>query len=239
MAEVKLLRPAALTRKCWNGPSPPPTTPPLPNATRSFRQANGAYGGRASWYEAQVAVDPLGSETADAASCKKSWLSAPVSPHGPRSGRASGREYVPLDPEMVICRVAAIFARSRRGGVLEVSARILARMDNPAFFHPDNLNFGEALPEQAGATAQAVTGVQRRDRQKTPAPFSLCPTGSTTAPRSDSGVLALGSWRWHNSTMIPASPEHGRLKLTPRRWTMNTMGGKSCTCGCCEGTSNA
>lgn len=163
-----------------------------------------------SWYEARVAVDPLGGE-ADAA------LLRAVDGRLHRYRRA-GHEVavvsartVPVDLELTLC----VAAHHTRAGV---RAALLAAFGNrrradgaPGFFHPDRLSFGDGIAlSRIVAAAMAVPGVEaakvtRLKRQHEPDSGAL-----------DSGLLAFGPMEVPQLDNDPDAPENGRLTLILR-----------------------
>jgi hypothetical protein len=97
-----------------------------------------------SWYEADVAVDPRGSEKVDAG--HDLHVLAP--------------RYVPLELRLEVC-VQPHFQRAHvKSALLDVFSNRTLAGGRLGFFHPGNLTFGEGVfTSKIIAAAQAVTGV--------------------------------------------------------------------------------
>ncbi len=127
----------------------------------ALQRANAVLRWTGGWYEAQVAVDPLGSESPDETLLRN--VRAHLS-HFRRLGHdlvVNAAEYVPLQIVLDVC----VLPQYLRG---HVEAALLGVFSNggqpggqPGFFNPDNLTFGEGIYlSRMVAAAQAVTGVQ-------------------------------------------------------------------------------
>lgn len=161
-----------------------------------------------SWYEACVAVDPLGTETVSADSLAE--IARFLEPFR-RIGHDLSvvqADYVPLDLRLHVC----VLPHFTRG---EVKAALLAVFSNRqlpdgsrGFFHPDNLSFGQGITlSRIVAAAQAVPGVQcatveRLQRQYEAANHEI-----------DNGILPLRSWEIAQLDNDPSFPEHGALAI--------------------------
>jgi len=164
-----------------------------------------------SWYEADVAVDPLGSELAP-----RSLLDAVAAQlyryrrmgHDLHIERAV---YVPLKLTLEVCALPG----HERG---HVKAALLTRLGNGVasdgqrgFFHPDELSFGEPVRlSRIVAAAQAVAGVEC----VTVTEFRRC-----FEPRRheiDNGVLPLATYEIAQLDNDPDHPERGQLAIVVR-----------------------
>jgi hypothetical protein len=161
-----------------------------------------------SYYEAIVAIDPLGQLEADAGLlCDVERLLQRYRRigHDLRVGQA---RYVPLEVEILVC-VAPGYLRS------DVKAALLAALGNRAlpggrrgFFYPDNQTFGDGIYLSAlVAAAQAVQGVQSLKVVKFERKFE----GSNGELAS--GVLPLGALEVARLDNDPSFPENGVLRL--------------------------
>ena len=164
-----------------------------------------------SWYEALVAVDPLGTEQASAKllhTVKKQLEPFRRVGHDLMVSQA---QYVPLDLALTIC-VLPNYQRAH------VEAALLGVLGAQGFFAPDNLTFGEGIyVSRIVAAAQAVAGVQnvvvnRLERYE---------IGEPSAGESDDevpagSVLALGPLEIARLDNDPNFPENGRLTLDMR-----------------------
>jgi hypothetical protein len=164
-----------------------------------------------SWYDAVVAVDPLGSETpsrkllrtVDRELCQFRRLGHDIVV---RSAR-----YVSLDLVLEICVLPDYLRAHVEAALLDAfSDRMLAN-GGSGFFYPDNLSFGRGIyVSQILATAQRVAGVE-----------SVCiiklerlyegPNGEIAA-----GVLALNPFEIARLDNDPSFPEHGQISFDLR-----------------------
>jgi len=161
-----------------------------------------------SWYEVIVAIDPLGTETADA-----DFLDAIVAYLYPyrRIGyglRVIAAHYVPLDIAMTVC-VLPHFLRGH------VKAELLKRFSTQrladgtlGFFHPDSLSFGDPITiGKLVTTALSVEGVEsitvtKLQRLNQPANQEL-----------ENGILPLKTNEIAQLDNDPSFPENGKLTL--------------------------
>lgn len=144
-------------------PSGPPTLGPEICAT-PFRKLQGAKGSlrwTGSWYEALVAIDPLGTEQADAELLEE--ITAYLEPY-----RRIGHDlevrlanYAPLDLGLIVCVKPAYLRGHVEAALLDVFSNRVLPDGTLGFFHPDNLTFGEGIfVSRIVAAAQAVQGVE-------------------------------------------------------------------------------
>jgi hypothetical protein len=114
-----------------------------------------------SWYEAQVAIDPLGSEETDQALLDE--IAANLEPFR-RVGhdlKVVSTDYVPLDIEMTICVQPHVLRGHVEAALLGVFSNRILPDGKRGFFHADNLTFGQGISmSKLIAIAQAVPGVQ-------------------------------------------------------------------------------
>ena len=114
-----------------------------------------------SWYEADVAVDPFGTETDSDA-----WLEGIE--HSLEPFRRMGQDlevqpaiYVPLDLELKVCALPDYERAHVKRALLDVFSNRTLPGGKRGFFHPDNLTFGQGIyMSRIIAAAQAVTGVE-------------------------------------------------------------------------------
>ncbi|MDI3560168.1 putative baseplate assembly protein [Bradyrhizobium sp. Arg816] len=161
-----------------------------------------------SWYEADVALDPLGAETAPPALivAVQSELE-----HYRRIGHdlhVRPAKYVPLDIRLEICVAPGHRAADVGSGLLDVFSNRLRRDGTPGFFYPDRLSFGDGVYlSQLVAAAQAVPGVSqawvtRLHRRFVPPNHEI-----------DNGVLPLKPWEIAQLDNDPDHSERGRFEL--------------------------
>lgn len=161
-----------------------------------------------SWYEVLVAIDPLGSVTADEALLAE--ISGYLYPF-----RRIGHDvlvvparYVPLDLGMSVC-VKPGYLRGH------VKAALLARFSNRmlptgqlGFFHPDNLTFAEDVSlSPIIAAAQAVAGVESVQVTR------LQRYGESSNDKFIDGYLPIGPMEVARLDNDPSQPENGKLEL--------------------------
>jgi hypothetical protein len=175
-----------------------------------------------SWYEAFVAIDPAGSEGADAALVAE--VDGYLEPYR-RVGHdltVAAALYVPLDLGLTVCVLPHYLWAHVEAALLDVLGTRVLPDGRLGFFHPDNLTFGEGIYQsRIVAAVQAVEGVQnvtvirlKRLDVSEPAP------SPDVAPDLDdlpvAGVLALGPLEIARLDADPDFPENGRLTLDMR-----------------------
>src|SRR5262249_29818586 len=112
-----------------------------------------------SWYEADVAVDPLGRDTAPERLIERVFTDLEQYRRLGHDLSVRPAEYVPLRLELAVCALPH-YQRAH------VKAALLARFGTRkladgtlGFFHPDELTFGEGIAlSRIVAAAQAVHG---------------------------------------------------------------------------------
>ncbi len=200
-----------------------PPTPGLDTCFAPFRKLQGAKATlrwTGSWYEALVAIDPLGTEEADPQLLED--IAAYLEPYRRMGHDLEVRpaQYVPIDLGLTVCVQPHYLRGHVEAALLDVfSNRVLpdARL---GFFHPDNLTFGKGIyVSQIVAAAQAVPGLQsvrvtRLERFEVGEP----PLGTET-PEDElppHSVLPLGPFEIARLDNDPSFPENGRLVLDMR-----------------------
>jgi hypothetical protein len=171
-----------------------------------------------SWYEADVALDPLGREVADGATIAE--LGAYLEPYR-RVGhdlRVESARYVPIDLALEICVLPHALRGEVKGRLRDVfSDRALAD-GSLGFFHPDTLTFGTGIfTSRIVAAAQAITGVRevqavRLARYR----FGSPAADGTLRQLPHGGVLRLAPFEIAQLGSDPTFPENGRLTLIMR-----------------------
>lgn len=162
-----------------------------------------------SWYEADVAVDPLGRERADESLLREIegylWQFRRMG-HDLRTVPA---RYVPLDLGLDVC-VKPHFQRGHvKAAVLEAfSNRVLAG-GRLGFFHPDNLTFGQSVfVSRIVAAAMAVPGVACATVVRLQRRFA------DPNQEIETGVLPIRSWEIAQLDNDGNHPERGRLDVS-------------------------
>lgn len=159
-----------------------------------------------SWYEADVAVDPLGSENADPALLQKLFVCLDRYRRMGHDLHLEAAKYVPIDLQLDVCALPHYQASHVRAALLAVfSSR------RGGFFHPDNLTFGEGIYlSKIVAMAQAVPGVEcahvtRLQRLYAPPNQEI-----------ENGVLPLLNSEIAQLDNDPNYPERGKLEIIVR-----------------------
>lgn len=186
-----------------------------------FRRLQGtraALAWNGSWYEADVAIDPLGSETADARTVGEIGVYLEPFRRVGHDLRVRGARYVPIDLALEVC----VRPHMPRGDVQArlrdvFSDRVLAD-GSRGFFHPDTLSFGAGLMlSRIVAAAQGVAGVI----EVQPIRLARYRLGRPAADGSvrelpPEGVLRLAPFEIAQLASNPNAPENGRLTLLLR-----------------------
>ncbi|MEQ1903072.1 MAG: putative baseplate assembly protein [Pirellulaceae bacterium] len=207
MAEVKLFAPRAFLKKLQRAITAADYAA-IAGRNQKIQKAGASLRWTGSWYEAQVAVDPLGTELVE------QDLLHEISSYLYRFRRmghdlrVTAAKYVALDIELKIC----VLPHYLRG---HVEAALLERLSNRTlpdgtlgFFHPDKLSFGDGVHlSKLVAAAQAVSGVESVQVTK------LRRLGEGDNGELDSGILRLGPLEIAQLDNDPNFPEHGSLKL--------------------------
>jgi hypothetical protein len=161
-----------------------------------------------SWYEADIAIDPLGSEEASAELCQA--VADALQPYR-RMGhtlRVHAAHYVSLQIVMGVC-VKPDYQRGHvKAALLDVFSNRVLPDGRLGFFHPDNLTFGQGIyVSQLVAAALTVPGVEfvvvtQLQRQYEHPNDEIA-----------NGVLQLGPLEIPRLDNDPSYPEHGVLTL--------------------------
>jgi predicted phage baseplate assembly protein len=161
-----------------------------------------------SWYAAQIAVDPLGSETADQYLLKRIKRRLHRYRRMGHDLEVQQAHYVPLDIALHVCVKPHYLRGHVEAALLDVLSNHRLADGTLGFFHPDNLTFGEGIYlSKLVAMVQAVTGVE-----------SVCVTtferlGEGDQGERDAGLLPLGPLEVAQLDNDPNFPEHGKLTL--------------------------
>jgi hypothetical protein len=192
-------------------------------AFEPLQNAHGALCWTGSWYEAQVAVDPLGREGAD--SELLSEIDAYLEPYR-RIGHDLGVKsalYAPLDIALSICVAPGTLRGHVETALLDAFSNRMLPGGKLGFFHVDNLTFGSAIyASRIVAAAQGVAGVTevrliRLARYVPGVPPATQRGGDCDGASSggvpSGGVLALAPFEIPSLDNDPSSPGKGRLTL--------------------------
>jgi hypothetical protein len=164
-----------------------------------------------SWYEAQVAIDPFGSEQAppDLLDEIRGYLY-----RYRRIGHDLAvlpAEYVSLYIQMIVCVLPHYLRGHVKAALLDLLSNRVLPNGKRGFFHPDNLTFGEGVYlSKLVATVQSVPGVETVEVTAMQRQFAR------PNHELDDGVLPLGPLQVARLDNDPNFPEHGKLVLDVR-----------------------
>jgi hypothetical protein len=205
--EVKLFAPGAF-RKVLERAVTAADYATLAERSPLLQQAAASLRWTGSWFEAQVAVDPLGSEIADDTLLRR------VRGHLHRFVRmghdlvVEPARYVPLQITLTICVLPQYQRGHVEAALLDVFSNRVLSDGRLGFFHPDNLTFGTGIyRSRIIAAAQAVPGVRSVKVKTFQKLFEPAEDGT------DTGVLRLGPGEIAQLDNDPGFPEHGVLTL--------------------------
>ncbi len=167
-----------------------------------------------SWYEARVAVDPLGAEEASQELLDRIERRLHRYRRIGHDLSVTQARYVPLDIEMTVCVLPHYLRGHVKAALLETFSNRALSDGRRGFFHPDSLTFGEGIfLSKLVAAAQAVTGVESVIVTK------LARFGEGPNRELETGLLPLGPLEIAQLDNDPSFPEHGKL-------TLNVKGGR-------------
>jgi hypothetical protein len=174
---------------------------------RKIQNASAALIWNGSWYEAQVAIDPLGTEELidplkdeiDSNLYKVRRIGHDVA--------VVPAEYVPLDLSLTICVEPEFLQAHVESALLDRFSNRLLPDGTSGFFHPDNLTFGTGISVSSIiAAAQETAGVRF-------VTVSLKRLYSSTGNAISDGILKFGHTQIAQLDNNPRFPEHGILTL--------------------------
>ncbi len=175
---------------------------------RAIQRAAGALVWTGSWYEADVAVDPLGSEDASGPLLKQITRQLRRFRRIGHDLQVKPAHYVPLDLKLNVCVLPHYQRAHVKAALLDVFGQRKLAGGRLGFFHPDNLTFGEGIfLSKIIAAAQAVAGVASVSVTRFQRLFES-PNGELAA-----GVLALRNDEIAQLDNDPNWPEHGKLEI--------------------------
>ncbi|MDR3415544.1 MAG: hypothetical protein P4L83_05085 [Nevskia sp.] len=201
----------------------PGATTPMPADICSvpFHKLQGAQGTlswNGSWYEVQVAVDPLGSETADSELLQE--IDAYLEPYR-RIGHdldVQAADYVSLDLGLSVCVMPGILRGQVEAALRAVLGTGVLPDGTLAMFNPDRLSFGQGIyASRIVAATQAIGGVMEVTLTRL-ARYQVgsAPPGRKPDQVPKNGVLALGPFEIPRLDNNPNAPGNGRLTLLLR-----------------------
>ena len=198
-------------------------TPSLPSDVclvpfETLQNARGSLRWTGSWYEAQVAVDPLGRESADGG------LLTEIDAYLERYQRIGHdlnvrqARYVPLDVGLLVCVGPQVLRGHVETALLDVFSNRVLPGGKLGFFHPDRFTFGTAVfASRIVAAAQAVPNVTEvqllrlaRYEPGAPPPSRMAPTIPLI------GELPLRPFEIACLDNDPSLPTRGRFTLYVR-----------------------
>jgi hypothetical protein len=164
-----------------------------------------------SWYEADVAIDPLGQEHATPDLLEEITDDLERVRRMGHDLHLLPAEYVPIDLMLEVC-VGANYQRAHvKAELLDVFSNRRLSGGRRGFFHVDELSFGEGVfLSQIVAAAQAVTGVVSVRVVRLQRLYE--------APNREiaNGVLPLAPNEIARLDNDPNYPEHGKLEIAVR-----------------------
>jgi len=213
ISEVKLFAPSAF-RKQLRRAITPGDYARLAERHPGVQHAAATVSGTGNWYEVQVAIDPLGGETASAELLQE--VERGLYPFR-RIGydlRVAPAHYVSLDIALDVCVKPGYLRGHVKAALLGVFGRRLLPDGRRGFFHPDQVTFGDGIYlSRLVAAAQAVDGVESVHVTRLRRQFER------PNRELENGVLPLGPLEVARCDNDPTFPEHGQLEL-------NVIGGR-------------
>ena len=172
-----------------------------------LQRANARLVWTGSWYEADVAIDPLGTEEASSALCQRVDQKLECFRRAGHDLAVVPARYVPLAITLHVCVKPDYLSAQVAAAVLDVLGSGRRADGKLAFFHPDNLSFGTDIhASDLIAAAQAVEGVQNVELVQL---RRLADVAGAVAPDS----LDIATWEIAQLDNDPDFPERGALKL--------------------------
>jgi hypothetical protein len=162
-----------------------------------------------SWYEARVAIDPLGTEQVTEALLQEVDHELYRFRRMGHEVRVVAADYVSIHIGMTVCVQPGYLRGHVKAALLNIFSTRTLPNGKLGFFHPDRLTFGDSIYlSQLIAAAQAVQGVEsaavtKLERHSTQPNHEL-----------ENGVLPLGPLQVARCDNDPDFPEHGRFDLT-------------------------
>jgi predicted phage baseplate assembly protein len=207
VTEVKLFAPGAFRKQLRRAVTADDYAQ-LAEASTTLQRAGANLRWTGSWYEARVAVDPLGSEETDRKLLRKVTGALYRYRRIGHDLKVVKAQYVALDIELTVCVLPHYLRGHVEAALLDVFSTRVLPDGTLGFFHPDNLTFGEGVYlSQLVAAAQAVAGVESARVTR------LQRYGEPPNGEKEGGVLPLGPLQVAQLDNDPSFPEHGRLSL--------------------------
>jgi hypothetical protein len=173
-----------------------------------LQRASGELVWTGSWYEADVAVDPLGSETVSDVLLKEIQTYLERYRRMGHDLHVEQAEYVPLLLALEVCALPHYQPGHVKAALLDAFSNRVLSGGKRGFFHPDNLTFGEGIYlSKVIATAQAVAGVECVQVKKFQRLFEAA------NHEIDNGILPLRLAEIAQLDNDPNFPERGKLEI--------------------------
>jgi hypothetical protein len=172
-----------------------------------------------AWYQAVVALDPLGTETSSTGLLDEVDAYLEAFRRIGHDLEVTPADYVSLDLAMTICVLPNYLRAHVEAALLDRFSNRVNADGSKGFFHADNLTFGQGIPvSQIVAAAQASTGVQnvqvtRLEQYEIGEPQA---GENEAAELPTGGILSLGPRQIARLDNDPNFPENGRLVLDMR-----------------------
>jgi len=175
----------------------------------ALQRANARLAWTGSWYEAAVAIDPLGTETAPAGLLKRIDHRLERVRRAGHDLRVRPARYVPLAITLQIC----VKPDYLRGHVAAAASDALGNRrladGSLGFFHPDRQSFGDDV-----YASDLIATVQKIDGVESVALIELRRLNRAAGhPASVPSVLELASFEIAELDNDPSFPERGKLTL--------------------------
>jgi predicted phage baseplate assembly protein len=171
-----------------------------------------------SWYTTLVALDPVGSETADPELIDEVTLYLEPFRRMGYDVLVSPAKYVPLKVSLTICVLPNFLRGHVEAAVLDALSNRVLPDGTLGFFHPDNLSFGDGIyVSRLLATVQAIPGVQNAMVTELER-FELSEPAVDQAGEElpSNSALLLGPFEIAQLDNDPNFPENGVLLLDVR-----------------------
>jgi len=174
----------------------------------NLQRASGSLVWTGSWYEADVAVDPLGREDVDTSFLK--GLEAYLERFR-RMGHdlaVTRARYVPLRLKLEVCTLPHYQPAHVKAALLDAFSNRTLPGGRRGFFHPDNLTFGEGIYlSRIIAVGQTVPGVECVRVKEFRRLFA------SPNHEIENGILPLRTSEIAQLDNDPNYPEHGQLEI--------------------------
>jgi hypothetical protein len=180
----------------------------LASRNSKVQRAAGVLVWTGSWFEADVAVDPIGAAAPNEALLNEIKVSLERFRRLGHDLHVETAEYVPLLLTLEVCALPNYQAAHVKAALMDALSNRVIAGGKRGFFHPDNLTFGEGVYlSKIIATAQAVAGVECVRVREFQRLFE--------SPNHEiaNGVLPLRSTEIAQLDNDPNFPERGRLLI--------------------------